>query len=205
MERIPTMNSLEWKEAMKMCTDSGQAACREIPSLLDVDAKDLERSRHTPEETNSIALTTIEIVVRTLQSCLPATTMISRQYSMQSEVRQASDVTRLLDISMNLIDPVRKAFSQIPVLYTPKFLMKDQGKDSKDDQAQDKTKDAASVDFESISRVFDEQAKALQDWKTKHKSDFELELANSSPAKLASIADSIQNIMAILCEYMQWW
>lgn len=83
--------------------------------------------------------------------------------------------------------------------------MKDQGKDSNDGQTQDRTEDAASVDFDSIRRAFEKQAKALQDWKTKHTADLELQLAHCSPANLTSIADSIQTIMAILCEYWQWW
>lgn len=155
-----------------------------MPFLVDVNAEDLTKAKIMPGESTQAVLGTIELVVHTLQSCLPSTTRMSRQYSMQSEDMLASDVTRLLDISVDLIDPASKAFSYVAEQSTTKDL----------------AGNAATVEFQSIRRVFDEQAAILRDWNAKHTQDIELKLANNSPAKLASIADSVQRIVTILCK-----
>lgn len=58
--------------------------------------------------------------------------------------------------------------------------------------------DGVTIDLESIQRVFNEQATVLQKWKEKHRKDIEAKLVEKSPAKLASVADAIENIINIL-------
>lgn len=46
--------------------------------------------------------------------------------------------------------------------------------------------------------MFGEQAAGLQKWKEKHREDIEVKLVEKSPAKLASVADAIENIAKVL-------
>jgi hypothetical protein len=91
-------------------------------------------------------------------------------------------VTRLLDISVDLITPATEAFS----------------KATKDATADTRSRDDPIVDLESIQRVFEEQSAQLQKWKVKHREDIVLKLAENNPAKLASVADAVENIAKVL-------
>jgi hypothetical protein len=89
---------------------------------------------------------------------------------------------QLLDSAVDLIEPASQALAEA----------------AKSAARNKRPKDAVKVDLESIQRVFDEQAAVLQKWKEKHRQDIEVKLVEKSPAKLASVADAIENIASVL-------
>jgi hypothetical protein len=155
----------------------------EIPKLPQVGTDDLlDATTSNPAESTKAVLRTIELVIRNLGNILPSIVSFTRQHTVQSESIAASDVTRLLDISVDLITPATEAFS----------------KATKDATADTRSRDDPIVDLESIQRVFEEQSAQLQKWKVKHREDIVLKLAENNPAKLASVADAVENIAKVL-------
>jgi hypothetical protein len=180
--RRPTMD-IERRTALESCAAAIYQVYVEIPKLPRVGTDDLlDATTSNPAESTKAVLRTIELVIRNLGNILPSIVSFTRQHTFQSESIAASDVTRLLDISVDLITPATEAFS----------------KATKDAMADTRSRDDPIVDLESIQRVFEEQSAQLQKWKVKHREDIVLKLAENNPAKLASVADAVENIAKVL-------
>ncbi|KAI0872174.1 hypothetical protein GGS24DRAFT_508996 [Hypoxylon argillaceum] len=132
----------------------------EVPSLPQVGMKDFSMMLGNKAESTKAALRTVEDLL-------------------------ASEVVRLLDASVDLIEPASHALTEAANLAV----------------RNKRTTDGVTIDLELIQRVFDEQATVLRKWKEKHRKDIEVKLVEKSPAKLASVADAIENIINILMEF----
>lgn len=162
---------------LQQCAAAVTSARANAPWLPVFEPIDIEAHGGNPNLLTEAVFETIKIHVDNLVNCLPSVVNFSRQYFTREPEIQAPDVARLLDICVDSIAPASIALSKA---------------------AHSATVDDGSIDFESIERVFDEQAKARQKWREKHRQDIETRLAENNPAKLASAADSIGNIAVIL-------
>ena len=173
----------DWIPPLNFCAAAMAEIRIQFFELPQADADDLlNGQKNSPEESTKAVLRTVELILENLGQFLPSLVRFSRQYAVPHERITASDVTRLLDLSIALIPSASEAFSDA----------------SKADRVESFSKGDSSVDLEAIQRVFQEQTAQLQKWQAKHREDVELKLAEGSPAKLASVADAVENIAKFL-------
>ncbi|KAI1328468.1 hypothetical protein F5Y16DRAFT_398399 [Xylariaceae sp. FL0255] len=174
----------EWHVVLARCTAAIEQVHSELPGLPEVGMDDFSKTKRDAAGSTKAVLRTVELCIRTLRNCLPPTINFARAYPIQIEDLPASEVARLLDVSVDLIEPAAQAFKKAVGSTARKK----------------EPKDVVEVDLDSIYNVFNAQAAILQEWKDKHRQDIELKLGENSPAKLASIADAIENITSVLLE-----
>jgi hypothetical protein len=95
---------------------------------------------------------------------------MARDYSVQSEDMLASDVTKLLDICVDLVSPATKALSRA----------------SQKAAVRTSQSNTTTVDYVHIQQVLKDRAQQLQTWKEQHREDIESKLANKYPYKLSN-------------------
>jgi hypothetical protein len=171
----------EWRIAIEQCGAAVTTARDHAPWLPSFDPDDINDVGTDPDGSTAAVLRGVTLLVNNLENFLPSVVNFSRQYTIHNTDIDASDVARLLDISVDHIEPASEALSKAARR-----------------AADGEPRDGVRVDFESIQRVFHEQAEALQKWKAKHRQDIETKLAEKNPAKLASASDAIMNIATLL-------
>ncbi|KAH8668957.1 hypothetical protein BX600DRAFT_265926 [Xylariales sp. PMI_506] len=179
----------KWYHQIQECTNNINHVFSKIPDLPDAGVADFVKANRSAAESARVVLETIGLVVKTLEKSVPSTTRIAREYSIQSENMAAADVTQLLDTCVELIDPAAEALSRV-------------SKVSPNMTSRALQKSPAPVESLSILQAFNTQALRLRSWKALYREDIELKLADKNPAKLASLAEAIKNIVAIMSEVL---
>lgn len=172
----------EWPVVLARCSSTMERIRTELPSLPEVGMEDFTKTSRDTAGSTVAALRTVELCIRTLRNCVFSTVRFAREYPIQIEDLHASDVVWLLDVSVDLIEPASQALTKAAKLAA----------------RNKRPKDTVNLDLELVQRVFGEQAAVLQKWKEKHREDIEVKLVEKSPAKLASVADAIENIAKFL-------
>ncbi|KAJ4181693.1 hypothetical protein NW755_010962 [Fusarium falciforme] len=96
--------------------------------------------------------------------------------ALEDTIPAAKDVKELLEASVKMIRPGSEALSRAAEV------------------AKAQPDESTLVDTKSITEVFNRQAAYLEKWAEKHKQDIQTKLANESPAKFASVADTVERI-----------
>lgn len=139
---------------------------------------DVDGSR---DDLKAAAIRSLKLVIGSLRDCLPSIVSFSRTcMTLKDEIPAADDVAELLEASVQLLGPGSEALSRATAM------------------AKVQPDKSSLVDIESINEVFNQQAICLEKWAEKHKSDIKIKLANKNPAKLASVADAVENIAFFL-------
>ena len=172
------------RRVFKQCSAAVIAARMDAPWLPAFDLEGVADVSGDAKKLAKSVLKSIELPVKNMATCLPAMVEFTRQFKVMNADITASDVTRLLDISADLIKPASDALQMAATRQT----------------AGEEPKGGDKIDFDSIQRVFHQQARVLLAWKTKHEQDIEIKLAEGNPAKLASVADAVGNIARFLGE-----
>lgn len=185
----PASRDSDWHVTLEMCSQAVLKAHENATWLPYFNPGDIGGNGDIGDKANharaqQAVVNTTELLIDNLVNCLPSIISFKRQYTVTDSEISASDVTQLLDISETLIEPAHEALE----------------KARKDGSWPSDQPEKDTVDFESIQRVFEEQTRALRMWKSKHREDVEIKLADRNPAKLASVADTIGNLAAILGE-----
>jgi hypothetical protein len=178
------VETTKWRRLVQNCNDCIDQAYEMIPDLPDAGIADFTDVERNAAESTGAVLQTVKLVVQTLQHSVPSTTRMARDYSVRSEDMLASDVTKLLDICVDLVSPATKALSRA----------------SQKAAVRTSQSNTTTVDYVHIQQVLKDRAQQLQTWKEQHREDIESKLANK-PHKLASVAEAIKGIATILSKW----
>jgi flagellar biosynthesis/type III secretory pathway ATPase len=179
-----------WNDIISDATSAIKDVYRAIPTFPPTDIDDLTRAAAKAsaraKSFKPTILRTANLIVETLRDSIMVVLDRSRTHRARtSENMTASEVTRLLDASVDLIAPASEAVSKAAC------STRVAGKD---------TAQTNSLAVESVQRVFEEQAAQLKKWKTKHREAIALKLADKNPAKMAAIAEALETIVQVLDE-----
>lgn len=102
----------EWPVVLARCSSTVERIRTELPSLPEVGMEDFTKTSRDTAGSTVAALRTVELCIRTLRNCVSSTVRFAREYPIQIEDLHASDVVRLLDVSVDLIEPASQALTK---------------------------------------------------------------------------------------------